>query len=70
MSVCPSCVLLNDWFEVLAMHGSREMVDGEEVLDRGNLGRFTKDSLGTIGHENHIFEYGVSYYKEHMWLQG
>ena len=40
-------VLFDDWFEVLAIQGSREMVEGEEILERGCLGRLTKASLGT-----------------------
>ena len=35
----------NDLFEVLAIHGSKEMMEGEEVLDRGNLRPLTNDSI-------------------------
>ena len=43
----PFMSILNDRSEILAMQGSREMVDGEEVLDRGHLGRLTESSLST-----------------------
>lgn len=41
----PFVSFLNDWFKVLAIQISREMVEGEEILDRGHLGRFTNASL-------------------------
>lgn len=43
----PFYVLLDDEFEVFIMQESREMVDREEVLEKGKLESLTKDSLDT-----------------------
>ena len=54
---------LNDLLEYITWQGSREMVEGEVIFDRGHLGRITKDCLSS-GHKNQSFKYRVSYYRE------